>query len=115
MGCTGYGGCSGYMGCTGYGGCYGGCSGYMGCTGYGGCTGVVGCYGGAGYYGGTGGVIVAPKTMPQGETVPAPQAKKDQVRLPAPATIVVTLPVKPTPSCRSTALSASRLPVNGVW
>jgi uncharacterized protein (TIGR03000 family) len=83
----GYGGCNG--GCYGvrtgcFGGCYGG--------GYGGCMG--GCYGGnyGGCMGGSyGGVIVAPATgMPPAEKVPGP--KKDQVFVPTPGTIVVTLP-----------------------
>jgi uncharacterized protein (TIGR03000 family) len=90
-GCQGcYGGCMGgcygggcYGGRTGcYGGCYGGCQG--GC--YGGCMG--GCYGGA-----YGGVVVSPAPatgMPPAEKVPSP--KKEQVFVPTPGTIVVTLP-----------------------
>jgi uncharacterized protein (TIGR03000 family) len=50
----------------------------------------MGCYGGTGYYGGS--VMPAPAPMPKtGEMVPAPTTPKS-ANVPAPATIVVTLP-----------------------
>jgi uncharacterized protein (TIGR03000 family) len=109
-GCMGYGGgCYGGYGCMGMG--YGGCMGYgggYGCMGMGyggGCMGYGGgCYGGGyggGCYGGGyggfgygGGVIMGGTTVqPAGEKAPQPKAKnRDESLLPAPATILVSLP-----------------------
>jgi uncharacterized protein (TIGR03000 family) len=103
-GCYGGYGCSGGAACCGTrrlfghrsGGCYGG--GCYGGVSYGGCSGG-GCYGGGCYGGGCygGGVIVSPGMgAPYGEPLKVlPKVDKkpqDEVRGPAPATILVTLP-----------------------
>ncbi len=95
-GCYG-GGCYG-GGCYG-GGCYGSVS-YGGCYG-GGCYGGVsygGCYGGAVISGGCyGGVPVMPGThqAPTPEKIKtAPEPKKTELNVPAPATLVVELPAE---------------------
>jgi uncharacterized protein (TIGR03000 family) len=86
----GYGGC--YGGCYGggYGGCYGGCYG-MGCMGggYGGCYGMSsgGCYGGA-----YGGMPYTTTVIKQEQLKKTPKPKDEEVSVPTPATIVVSLP-----------------------
>jgi uncharacterized protein (TIGR03000 family) len=93
-GCSGGGGCYG-GGCWGGGGCYGG----RGYVSSGGCC---GCYGGGGYmmmgHGCYGGVIMGekPKKTEKIEKPPKEDGKEDEVRLPAPATLIVSLPAEAT-------------------
>jgi uncharacterized protein (TIGR03000 family) len=95
-GCTGggYGSCTGYAGCCGGGGCRGGYGcrggGCHGCRGGGyGCRGSGCCGGGYGCAGGCTGGPAGPMA-PRAEPVPPP--KPGMALLPAPATLVVTLP-----------------------
>ena len=98
-----HGGCHGCTGwsCHGCAGCCGGCHGGYACTGgcAGGCHGAVvvgGCWGGC-----TGGAMMAPAAGPAAmpkapEKVPAPKATtpEKEAALPAPATIIVSLPAE---------------------
>jgi len=112
-GCYG-GGCAGYScgGCAGNcGGCRGGCHGFLGGRHRRGCHGCNGCYGGGCYGGGCygggcygGGCVgsapapakAMPKTPAGGEKLKTPpkESKEESSLMPAPATIVVSLPAE---------------------